>query len=85
MSRRNLFAERETTAPNSVKWFHLRRHSIFTQFVEENAVNLVYGFVALNDNFDLDGFDEKRQAALTALVACCPRKAAPYVIYLVLC
>ncbi|KAI5899883.1 uncharacterized protein SCHCODRAFT_02561678 [Schizophyllum commune H4-8] len=45
--------------------------------LEENADNLVYGLVALQDNFDLDGIEEKRQGALTALVACCPRKAAP--------
>ena len=44
---------------------------------EENAVNLVYGFVGLQDNYDIEGFDQKRQAALNALVACCPRKAAP--------
>lgn len=45
---------------------------------EENAVNLVFGLIALNNNFELEKFDEKRQAALTALVACCPRKVAPY-------
>ena len=44
---------------------------------EENAVNLVHALVGLNDNYDLDGFDLKRQAALNALVACCPQKAAP--------
>ena len=43
---------------------------------EENLVNLVYGLVGLHDNYELDGFDIKRQAALNALVACCPRKAA---------
>ena len=44
---------------------------------EENAVNLVHALVGLHDNYDLDGFDAKRQAALNALVACCPQKAAP--------
>jgi len=44
---------------------------------EENAVNLVYGLIGLHDNYELDGFDLKRQAALNALVACSPRKAAP--------
>ena len=44
---------------------------------EENAINLVYGFIGLQDNYDLDNFSQKRQAALNALVACCPRKAAP--------
>lgn len=38
---------------------------------------MVYGFAGLQDNYELDGFDEKRQAALTALVACCPQKSAP--------
>jgi telomere length regulation protein len=33
--------------------------------------------MALQDNYDLEGFDEKRQNALNALIACCPRKAAP--------
>lgn len=42
-------------------------------------MNLVFGLIALNNNYELEGFEEKRQAALTALVACCPRKAAPYV------
>ena len=44
---------------------------------EENAVNLVHALVGLHDNYDLDGFDAKRQAALNALVACCPQNAAP--------
>ncbi len=43
-------------------------------------MNLVYGFVTLQDNFDIGGFSVKRQAALNALVACCPRKVAPYVL-----
>jgi telomere length regulation protein len=43
---------------------------------EENAANLVYGFTSLNDNFELDGFENKRQRAVNALVACCPRVSA---------
>jgi telomere length regulation protein len=42
-------------------------------------VNLVYGFIGLQNSFDLDDFEWKRQKALNALVACCPRKSAPYV------
>jgi telomere length regulation protein len=42
-------------------------------------VNLVHAFIALNDNYETPGFVEKRQAVLNALVACCPRKAAPWV------
>jgi telomere length regulation protein len=45
--------------------------------VEENAVNLVHALVGLQDSFELPEFDNQRQAALVALVACCPHKAAP--------
>ncbi|RPD65882.1 hypothetical protein L226DRAFT_500049 [Lentinus tigrinus ALCF2SS1-7] len=58
----------------------IRRKSGYGTELEENAVNLVYGFIGLQDNYDLEGFDQKRQAALDALVACCPRKAAPTII-----
>ncbi|OCH95315.1 telomeric DNA binding protein [Obba rivulosa] len=58
----------------------IRRKSGYGTELEENAVNLTYGLIGLQDNYDIDGFDEKRQAALTALVACCPRKAAPALI-----
>jgi len=33
--------------------------------------------VALNDPFNLEDFDEKRQGILNALVACAPRTVAP--------
>ena len=46
---------------------------------EENAVNLVYVFVGLQDSYELDDFSTKRQGIVTALVACCPRKSAPCV------
>ncbi|KAL1748093.1 telomere length regulation protein-domain-containing protein [Schizophyllum fasciatum] len=55
----------------------IRKKQAYGTELEENADNLVYALVALQDNYDLDGFEEKRQGALTALVACCPRKAAP--------
>jgi telomere length regulation protein len=48
--------------------------------LEENAVNLVHGIVGLSNNFDIKGFNERRQDALTALVACCPTRAAPSVV-----
>jgi telomere length regulation protein len=51
-------------------------------WLDENAVNLVYALLSLNDNFDLESFAEKRQAALNALVAGAPRKAPPYVFTL---
>jgi len=46
-------------------------------YLDENAVNLVYGFLSLNDPYELEGFSEKRQGAMNALVACAPKKAAP--------
>ena len=55
----------------------IRRKRGYGTELEENTVNLVYGYAALQDNYDIEGFAEKRQAALTALAACCPRKAAP--------
>ncbi|KAI0670628.1 telomeric DNA binding protein [Trametes maxima] len=58
----------------------IRRKSGYGTELEENAVNLAHGLVGLQDNYDLDGFDQKRQAALNALVVCCPRKAAPAII-----
>ncbi|KAI0948359.1 hypothetical protein AcV7_009125 [Taiwanofungus camphoratus] len=58
----------------------IRRKREYGTELEENAVNLTYGFVGLQDNYDTEGFDEKRQAALNALVVCCPRKAAPTII-----
>ncbi|EIN07826.1 hypothetical protein PUNSTDRAFT_126727 [Punctularia strigosozonata HHB-11173 SS5] len=58
----------------------VRRKAAYGSELEENAVNLVHGFIALNDNYETPGFDEKRQAVLTALVACCPRKSAPTII-----
>ncbi|OJA10977.1 hypothetical protein AZE42_06405, partial [Rhizopogon vesiculosus] len=44
------------------------------------AANLVYGFLSLNDNYDLEGFETKRQRAVNALVACCPRVSATCII-----
>lgn len=46
---------------------------------EENAVNLSIAFLNLKDNYDIDGFANKRQDILNALVACCPTRSAPYV------
>ena len=46
---------------------------------DENAVNLVYALLSLHDNFDLEGFAEKRQAALNAVIYGAPRKAPQYV------
>lgn len=56
--------------------------SVLTFDVAENAANLVYGFISLNNNFDLDGFDDKRQRIVIALVTCCPKISAQYVPHL---
>ncbi|KAG9039292.1 telomere binding protein [Tulasnella sp. JGI-2019a] len=58
----------------------IRRKAGFGLELEENAVDLVCGYVRLQDNYDLDGFNEKRQEALNALVVCCPQRAAPCLI-----
>ena len=62
----------------SDSWTQLRyyAHYMRARLKEENAVNLVHALVGLHDNYNLDGFDAKRQAALNALIACCPHKAA---------
>lgn len=64
--------------------FSLTRHntSLLTPYAAENAANLVYGFISLNNKFDLDDFDNKRQRIAIALVVCCPRISAQYVPYL---
>ena len=43
----------------------------------ENATNLALVTLALNDPFNLDDFDEKRQGLLNALVACAPKQVGP--------
>ncbi|KAG8759297.1 telomere binding protein [Ceratobasidium sp. 423] len=48
--------------------------------LEENAINLAYLFMGLQDNFDLERFEERKQAVLVSLVACSPTKAAPTII-----
>ncbi|KAJ8078610.1 telomere binding protein [Marasmius tenuissimus] len=58
----------------------IRKKRDFGTELEENAVNIAYGLVGLQDNFDLPEFESKRQNALNALVACCPRIAAPCII-----
>ncbi|KAI0340651.1 hypothetical protein BDW22DRAFT_1360072 [Trametopsis cervina] len=58
----------------------IRRKRAYGTELEENAVNLTYGFLGLQNSYNLDDFDEKRQKALNALVACCPHKAAQSLI-----
>ncbi|KAK0503045.1 telomere length regulation protein-domain-containing protein [Armillaria luteobubalina] len=58
----------------------IRRKQFFGTELEENAANLTYGLVALQNSYKLENFDTRRQSALVALVACCPRKTAPCLI-----
>ncbi|KAF7363275.1 Telomere-reg-2 domain-containing protein [Mycena sanguinolenta] len=58
----------------------IRKKAGYGTELEENAVNLVYGLVGLQNNYELEGFSAKRQGALNALVACVPRVAAPCII-----
>ncbi|KAK0210548.1 telomere length regulation protein-domain-containing protein [Desarmillaria ectypa] len=58
----------------------IRRKQFFGTELEENAANLTYGLIALNNSYNLENFDARRQNALVALVACCPRKTAPCLI-----
>ncbi|TFK72508.1 hypothetical protein BDN72DRAFT_792148 [Pluteus cervinus] len=58
----------------------IRRKVGYGTELEENAVNLAYGLLSLQNNFELEGFEDKRLNALSALVACGPRRAAPAII-----
>lgn len=58
----------------------IRKKRDYGTELEENAANLVYGFSSLNDNFELEGFENKRQRAINALVACCPRVSSACII-----
>ncbi|KAG1877622.1 telomere length regulation protein-domain-containing protein [Suillus subalutaceus] len=58
----------------------IRKKSDYGTELEENAANLVYGFTSLNDNFELDCFENNRQRTVNALVACCPRVSAACII-----
>ncbi|EIW85236.1 hypothetical protein CONPUDRAFT_98109 [Coniophora puteana RWD-64-598 SS2] len=58
----------------------IRKKRNYGTELKENAVSLVYGFVGLQDNYDLPEFEIKRQRIANALVACCPQVVAPCVI-----
>ncbi|KAG1756297.1 telomere length regulation protein-domain-containing protein [Suillus paluster] len=58
----------------------IRKKRDYGTELEENAANLIYGFTSLNDNYELEGFENKRQRAVNALVACCPRVSATCII-----
>ncbi|KAF8061522.1 telomere length regulation protein-domain-containing protein [Lyophyllum atratum] len=58
----------------------IRRKRGYGTELDENAVNLVYALLGLHDNYELEGFEAKRQGALNALIACAPKRAAPALI-----
>lgn len=51
------------------------------KFPEENAADLCFGVLGLQDKYDLDRFEERRLEILAALVACCPVISAPLVTH----
>ncbi|OXG77861.1 telomere length regulation protein [Cryptococcus neoformans var. grubii Br795] len=44
----------------------------------ENAVGVTLMVLGLNDSFDIEGFEEKKQGLLNALIACAPKQVAPF-------
>ncbi|KAJ7738480.1 telomere length regulation protein-domain-containing protein [Mycena maculata] len=58
----------------------IRKKKGYGTELDENAVNLVHGLLGLQNNYELEGFSDKRQGALNALVSCAPRVAAPCII-----
>ena len=74
---RNSFAERKTMEQSSVRDVHQVISTSSHPIPEENAANLAHAFIGLQDNYDMDHFEARREKILIALVACCPRIAAP--------
>ncbi|KAL4074486.1 telomere length regulation protein-domain-containing protein [Scleroderma yunnanense] len=58
----------------------IRRKRDYGTELAENAVNLVYGFITLNNNYDLKDFDDQRQRIMIALIVSCPKITASCVI-----
>lgn len=56
----------------------IRRKAGFGTEVADYAIKLAQIFSGLQDNFDMDDFQELRQEALKALVVACPKVACPY-------
>ncbi|PVG00939.1 hypothetical protein CPB86DRAFT_154849 [Serendipita vermifera] len=58
----------------------IRRKAGWGLELEENAVDLTCSLLSLQNNYDIEDFDRLVLEAVTALVACCPRKVAPTII-----
>ncbi|KZT43712.1 hypothetical protein SISSUDRAFT_1013417 [Sistotremastrum suecicum HHB10207 ss-3] len=55
----------------------IRRKRNFGFELAENAAELSRILLGLQDDYELDNFEKRREAALTALVVCCPQVAGP--------
>ncbi|GAA5880743.1 hypothetical protein JCM16303_004335 [Sporobolomyces ruberrimus] len=58
----------------------IRRKAGWGNELKENAVNLAIALMSLQDNYELDNFEQSRQRLLVALIAGCPVEVAPCVI-----
>lgn len=58
----------------------IRRKATWGTELSDNAVELTFILSGLQDNFELANFEERRRAALTALLSCSPERCAPTLI-----
>ncbi|KPV77335.1 uncharacterized protein RHOBADRAFT_51210 [Rhodotorula graminis WP1] len=58
----------------------VRRKAGWGGELRENAVDLAFAIMALQNQFELDRFEEQKQAILVALIVACPAEVAPAVI-----
>ncbi|GAA5839496.1 hypothetical protein JCM11251_002741 [Rhodosporidiobolus azoricus] len=58
----------------------VRRKAGWGGELKENAVDLAFALMALQDQYELDNFDQLRQNILVALIVACPTEVAPAVI-----
>jgi telomere length regulation protein len=58
----------------------VRQKATFGTELSDQAVDLARVLVGLQDTYDMEQFQEMRQAALIALVASAPETVAPYLI-----
>lgn len=58
----------------------VRRKAGWGAEIHEQAIDLTYALVALQDNFSLKNFEERRKKALVALVVASPHNVAPCLI-----
>ncbi|GAA6014659.1 hypothetical protein JCM10207_006893 [Rhodosporidiobolus poonsookiae] len=57
----------------------VRRKAGWGGELKENAIDLAFTVMGLQDNFELDGFDQLKQNILVALLTACPVEVAPVV------